>query len=202
MDSSPKTRIDFVRSSVAFAFAAMERRYERLCHLLEHYRIENHDDEIVAVAWDIINWAERLRKLLNHGIGVKASDPWLQSFTRKLKPVEQMRHFIEHLPESVEGCLSEKIPLFGYVSAYCTNESYNGYDVVVAVASPFRAQDIRDPDLYLETNIDFHPPVDRVCFRVGKHRMNLTNFMALVRDGHTQFDQRTKIGEPGSVRLS
>ncbi len=191
MNPSPKTRIDFVQSSVAFAFAAMERRYERLYRLLERYHIENQDDEIVALAWDIINWAERLRKLLNHGIGVKASDPWLQSFTRALEPIEQMRHVIEHLPGSVEDCLSEKIPLFGCVSAYSSMGRENSYGIVVAVASPMDAQEVAN-GLYLKTNIDFHPPVDQVCFQVAKHRMNLTNFMALVRDGHTQFEERTK----------
>ena len=196
MNSSPKTRIDFVQSSVAFTFSAMERRYERLCDLLEDYRVKNHDDEIVAVAWDIIDWAERLRTLLHHGTGVKASDPWLQWFKRELAPVEQMRHVIQHLPGSVEECLSEKVPLFGCVSAYCSNESRNGYDIVVAVASPLGVQEIGDPSLYLKTNIDFHPPVDQVCFQVGKHRMNLTVFMTLVRDGHMQFEQRTKTGRP------
>jgi hypothetical protein len=196
MNSSPKTRIDFVQSSVVFTFAAIERRYERLCDLLEHYPIENHDDETVAVAWDIIDWAERLRTLLHHATGVKASDPWLRSFRRELAPVQQMRNVIQHLPGSVEECLRAKVPLFGFVSAYCLDPKANGYCIVVAVASPSQAQEISDPSLYLQANIVFHPPVDQVCFQVGKHRVNLTNFMAIVRNGRIQFEQRTKVGTP------
>jgi len=196
MNSSPKTRIHFVQRSVTFAFAAIERRYERLCYLLQHYHVDCQDDEIVSLAWDIIDWAERLRTLLHHGIGVKASDPWLQWFTRELAPVESMRHIIQHLPGSVEECLREKSPLFGYVWAYCSSrEDENSYDIIVAVASPLSAQDNANLRIFGKIEIDFHPPVDQVCFQVGKHRMNLTNFMMLVRDGHMRFDQRTITGQ-------
>ena len=190
MRSTKEMRIEFVRASIEFTFCSIKRRYIRLCELLQKYSVHNEDDEIIATAWDIVDWSERLRGLLSHATGIPSNDPWLNWFRRELEPIEKMRHIIQHLRGSLEACLEDKTALFGTVSAYCSNAEQTAYDIVVAVASPFRSQEVANNSEYLETEINFHPPVDQVRLRVGRHRINLTNFINLINDGHNKFVER------------
>lgn len=174
-------------NSISFVFSTLRRRYRHLCDLLQQYHVQNEDDEIISTVWDIIDWSDRLRKLLNHGAGINKSEQWYRSIVKGIEPVEKMRNIVQHISGSLEECLRKRTPLFGYLYAFCSGDQLSKGHIVVVLPSGHKAQDIAQNAVYINVGIDFHPPVDHIHFFIGEQRLNVTNLMRLISAGEKNF---------------
>ena len=179
-----------ILNAVAFCFEQIEARYDRLCELLLQSKRENRFHEIISTAWDLIDWVERLRKLLGKGAGIKKKEEWYQVAMRVLAPAEDLRHFLQHFDNSVEECLDKNVSVFGSVSAYCAEG--DGYGVVIASSDWERPGTLADGEIWLKTDIDFHPPIDQIVLSVGGRKAHLTNLFLLIRQIKASFDDYVK----------
>ena len=115
---------DGIYYSVKMARTAYNSLVERLCTLANSQYKE--DKEIpylaelaVTEAWSIVDSLFRLYQLLNHTPGLKQNAPELVLFYRKIKPIEDLRHSIQHLDEYLEQYSRDEIPAWGRLTWVC-----------------------------------------------------------------------------------
>ena len=86
-------------ASVVFSMRQIKNRFEAIeKEVCSHYISVDH---IISLGWDMIDWSERLRKLLHVGRGFKKKDEWCQSILNDLGDLEEVRHFIQHFDREV-----------------------------------------------------------------------------------------------------
>ena len=172
-------------NSLEFTFTQIESRYNALVG--EFLRYEDTNQSIgVSLAWDIVDWCERLRKLLGLGAGLKKKEQWYVDVFSHLECVEEARHFIQHFDKSINSNLEEAVPPLGHVTALML--SNGGFDVKIMNAGSF----------YLEKGEKFKiggfkmpdsivPPVDHVSLFVGQHAVNLSELFRAVMKAKEEF---------------
>lgn len=87
--------------AVVFAMEQVINRYETLEKELCAHRLN--PPYILSLGWDITDWAEKLRKLLGLGRGLRKRDEWFKSIIIELKPLENVRHIIQHFDRSLNN---------------------------------------------------------------------------------------------------
>lgn len=97
-DIDPKTYNLFV--AIVFAMDQIKFRYESIeKEICSHY--QSNTSQILALGWDVIDWAEKLRKLLNVGRGLKKKDDWFKEIDTILSSLKGIRNFIQHFDKEI-----------------------------------------------------------------------------------------------------
>lgn len=202
IDSTTLTRrAHTILNGIAFVFDQIESRYDLIHAYLLKYPETPRDEVVLGLAWDIIDWVERLRKLLGHGAGLKKKERWYKDAVARLAPAEVIRGQLQHFDRSIEFCLKNQLSVFGHLSAYVITPDHSGYFGVVAVANRERREGLRDNEVWMETVIDFHPPVDRMILSVGGGNANLTvlhRHLNSMRESFDDYVSRTYGGTNGT----
>lgn len=109
-DMNPKTYNLFV--AIVFAMDQIKFRYESI-----EKEICSHDksdtSQILALGWDVIDWAEKLRKLLNVGRGLKKKENWFKEIDKALLSLKDVRNFIQHFDQEIKKPDSIDIAVMG-----------------------------------------------------------------------------------------
>lgn len=109
-------------ASVVFSMRQIKNRYEAIeKEVCSHYVSPDH---IVSLGWDMIDWSERLRKLLHMGRGFKKKDEWCQSILTDLKDLEDVRHFIQHFDREVGKSDQDYLNLIGSLKIQLNRKYY------------------------------------------------------------------------------
>jgi hypothetical protein len=90
-------------------------------------------NDVVSAAWDVVDWADRLRKVLGATAGIKKNEPWFQLVTRALAVVEEVRHFLQHFDASLSTLVTGTYPIMGAVIA--SFRAPDGYYARILIAS-------------------------------------------------------------------
>lgn len=174
-------------NALDFAMSQAEKRYIPIANDLLRKPIERQTDS-VSLAWDFIDWSDRIRKLLGHGAGLKKRDPWFKEFKAVLNEVEEARHFIQHFDKSINTYLEESIPPLGYVTGIVATK--DGIFSVGDTAGSF----------YIEGGVPFQfnvgvvpekvePPIDSIHLHIGNEQVNLTQtYKAIVKAKHNFYE--------------
>jgi len=114
---------DGIYYSVKRARSAYKSLVEILCELAltncQDKELEDLAEPAVTEAWSIVDSLNRLYQLLNHTPGLKQNAPELVLFYRKVKPIEDLRHSIQHLDRYLEQYSRDKIPAWGRLTWVC-----------------------------------------------------------------------------------
>lgn len=190
IDDIPKARVEararITLNAIVFVFDAIGVAYNRLTILLISSRGRDLGDQIIACCWDIIDWTERLRKLLGYGAGIKKKEDWFKALMKAVAPAEEIRHTLQHLDGHMEYCLKESLPTVGHLVAYVINEKGNGFDIMISLPSGFKNDGTDKLAAYVKVKISFEPPVTAATFFVGDKRINLTVMFHAIEEGRKQ----------------
>ena len=97
-DMDPKVYNLFV--AIVFAMEQIKFRFESIeKEVCSHYQANT--SQILALGWDVIDWAEKLRKLLNVGRGLKKKDDWFKEIDTFLSSLKDVRNFIQHFDKEI-----------------------------------------------------------------------------------------------------
>ncbi|MEC8485364.1 MAG: hypothetical protein VXY99_16225, partial [Pseudomonadota bacterium] len=97
-EMEPKTYNLFV--AIVFAMDQIKFRYESIeKEICSGYRSDT--SQMLALGWDILDWAVKLRKLLLVGRGIKKSDYWFKAIITELDTLTDARNFIQHFDREV-----------------------------------------------------------------------------------------------------
>ena len=109
-------------ASVIFSMRQVKNRYDAIeKEVCSHYVSPNH---VVSLGWDMIDWSERLRKLLHVGRGFKKKDVWCQSILNDLKDLEDVRHFTQHFDREVGKSDQSYLDLMGSLRVKLNRKYY------------------------------------------------------------------------------
>lgn len=172
-------------NSIEFVFDQIENRYGSLVHAFIRY--EEIDKSIgVSIAWDIIDWSDRLRKLLGFGAGLKKKEGWYIEICSHLGCVEDARNFIQHFDRSINANLGASIPPLGHVTALIPVA--RGFEVKVMNAGSFyieKGQDFKVGSFKIPKNIE--SPVDHISLFIGEHSVNLSELFRGIKNSRERF---------------
>jgi hypothetical protein len=172
-------------NSLEFTFDQIENRY---CGLVGVFlRYESADQSVgVSLAWDVIDWCEKLRKLLGYGAGLKKNGEWYIEVVSNLKCVEEARHIIQHFDKNINSNLSSAQPPLGHVTALIPSNS--GFNVKIMNAGSFyleKGEEFKIGGFKMPSLID--PPVDHVTLFVGEHAVNLSELFRAIMKAKESF---------------
>lgn len=175
-------------NSLEFVFSQINTRYELL---VEHFLLHDESDQSIGVslAWDIIDWSDRLRKLLGNGAGLKKKEDWYVEIISHLESVEDARHFIQHFDRSLNANLAESKPPLGHVSALFPREN-NAFEVKVKNAGSFyleKGERFKLGGFRMPASIEF--PVDHISIFIGEHSVNLSELSRAVMRANKSFTE-------------
>ena len=108
-------RAAFSIEALVILIKMVDLSYERLFYLLKK-KEQALSEDISMHAWLVVGNMNRLRCLIDKVSGIKKSEPWFQSFTRKVKIVEKTRHIIEHYDGQINSLQQNVKPLLGHIS--------------------------------------------------------------------------------------
>lgn len=193
-------------NSAAFVINQIERRYEVLeSELLQYDEFKRrigsekpkpgsmsldmgyqHGNSLVAQAWDLVDWIERLRKIMGKVSGVKKNAPWLRNLVKGLKPTEELRHFIQHFDRSLSVILDGSYPLMGSLIAFfsCKGQPY----VRVLISTPARYagdQHVHISGFLLPKELG--DSVGEVTLSVANQHLNISQMVNMVREARSSF---------------
>jgi hypothetical protein len=131
------TKVDEQRrlflEGIIFIIDTIDKRYELILHLLEPYAPEVND--VMRDAWIIADNMYRLKLVIDNAPGIDKSTPSYQLITRKLSPVEPLRHFIEHYDHSLQYIYRDIKPVVGHLGYLKLHEGKKIGSVIIIPGS-------------------------------------------------------------------
>lgn len=142
----------------AFVFSINEarRRFLRIKNLLLEYDKKEQDsnmitdgqcsislgcpfrNEIVSLAWDVVDWLERSRKIFGSLAGIPKKDQRYVSVMNALLPATKYRHMLQHYDSDVITTLVKNtFPLMGAVLAAYSDEKHNYGRVIISTPARY-----------------------------------------------------------------
>lgn len=98
-------------ASVIFSMRQIKNRYEAIeKEVCSHYVSPDH---IVSLGWDMVDWCEKLRKLLGLGRGFKKKDEWCKNILSDLDALKDVRNFMQHFDREVNKSNQSYLNLLG-----------------------------------------------------------------------------------------
>lgn len=97
--------------SVEFAMKQIKNRFEAIEKEVCSHHIS--PDHLISLGWDMIDWSEKLRKLLEVGRGFKKKDDWCKRILAELEDLKNVRHFIQHFDGEVGRSEQSYLNLIG-----------------------------------------------------------------------------------------
>ncbi|WP_028875668.1 hypothetical protein [Teredinibacter turnerae] len=172
-------------NSLEFVFSQIENRYQSLAY--QFLSNKEADQSVgVSLAWDIVDWSERLRKLLGFGAGLKKKDVWYTEILSHLDYVEDVRHFIQHFDRSINTNLEASIPPLGHVTALIPSD--RGYNVKIMNAGSFyleKGEKYKIGGFKVPASVEY--PVDHISLFIGAHSVNLSELYRAVAKAKGSF---------------
>jgi len=181
----PRARIAL--NGVLFVFGRIREEYERLIYLLISSRRQDLGDQIIACAWNIVDWAEKLRKLLGYGAGIKKRDNWFKELEKAIAPAEEIRHSLQHIDKHMEECFKASLPSVGFLISYVMGENGQGYDIMVSIPSGSKCDGTDKLSAYIKVNIAFTPPVIAATLFIADKQINVTEMVSAAILGEKAF---------------
>lgn len=109
-------------ASVVFSMRQIKNRYETIeKEVCSHYLSPDH---IISLGWDMIDWSEKLRKLLEVGRGFKKKDEWCKSILADLDDLKDVRNFIQHFDREVGKSDQSHLNLIGSLKVRLNGKYY------------------------------------------------------------------------------
>lgn len=109
-------------ASVVFSMRQVRNRYDAIeKEVCSHYVSPNH---IVSLGWDMIDWSEKLRKLLEKGRGFKKKDEWCRSILTDLGGLKDVRNFMQHFDNEVTRSDQSYLDLIGTLEVRLNGKCY------------------------------------------------------------------------------
>ena len=175
--------------AIDFAFKSAIDRYARLEGILLEYPPVSDGTNAISMGWDMLDWCEKTRKLIEVGSGFKKKAEWCQTFIRKIRPIENVRSFIQHLDKELSLCTKESLPLLGLLSASVQFPKERGYCILVALPDGHKHEHTQEKDqvLCFDTQEPFSPPIDHIRMMIGQYRLDLTRMNAIMTEGRKCF---------------
>ena len=138
-------------------------------------------NEIVGLTWDLIDWLDRVRKLLQIIAGAKREQqPWYRSAMQALGQVEEVRHVLQHFDERMKEFIEGEYPLHGAVTATFPGRLAPTHTRIL-LSTPARFAGDRSITI---AQVDFLPKVegevDGVIFSIGRRSIDLSEVMRVL----------------------
>lgn len=93
-------------------------------------------NEIVGLAWDVVDWMDRLRKIMAGVSGVKKNTRWYRNIVESLKHAESLRNLFQHFDSSLKMFVTGTYPVMGSLAAAYPSDT--GPYVRVLISTPAR----------------------------------------------------------------
>lgn len=186
-------------NAIAFAFNQIAERYEKILEILGEIdagadtlgpngvAIElayPRRNELVGLAWDFVDWANRLGKLLHAAAGVKKSDPWFGAMSRALSATKDVREYMQHFDGSLSELLSGCYPIGGSVTAwYGTFEMLHGRVIVSTPARFAGDSEVTISGYSLPT--DMPDAISHVTLSVASRSINISKVFSQIDGAKT-----------------
>lgn len=146
------------------------------------------NNSVVGAAWDIIDWMERLRKVLSVSAGIKKNDDWYRAIMSDLPQVEEVRHFLQHFDCQIGKLVDGSYPLMGSVIARYPLE--NGSYTRILMSTPIRYAD--DNKILVRgfvVPIAMEGDVDCIVLSIAEKWINISLLMTSLRKAQKRFAQ-------------
>jgi hypothetical protein len=109
-------------ASVIFSMRQIKNRYEAIeKEVCSHYVSPDH---IVSLGWDMVDWCEKLRKLLEVGRGFKKKDEWCKNILSDLDDLKDVRNFMQHFDREVNKSDQNYLNLLGLLKVQLNGKYY------------------------------------------------------------------------------
>lgn len=165
-----KNNIVFLKESLLNLIEMVEVGYSRLVQLLNNYSSVS-QEEIIMQAWCVIGNLNRLRCLIRKGLGIKKKEPWFQLFARKIKGVEDSRHFIEHYDEKIDNLILMVKPLLGHLS-WIIYEGDKKLNVLIVI--PGRLRKYKNLTIVNPAGKNIRAKIDHITYFLGNYELNIS----------------------------
>lgn len=196
-EADPKSKRTYVTvNAFAFALNQAELRFKKLEALLLEFHTTQLSEkplgpqqvtlemgykkrnEIVALAWDVIDWLERTRKIFGAITGVPKKNDFYSSIMKLLEPAETFRQILQHYDsEVVRRAVTDMYPIMGSVIAtFRLGDSWSGR---VLLSTPARF--IGDKEIcvagakFIESGMK--GDIDGITLSVTNHAVNISEIL-------------------------
>ncbi len=188
-------------NACAFAHRQVVMRYERLTELLLQYDstkdpIEQppcrhaggftstikmdigypRGNEIVGLAWDLVDWLERFRKCFAAIVGIPDRQQLYRRFEDAFAQIARARNAAQHFDRELDKCATQSYLLMGAVSALYASPT--GPYCRIVISTPFRSvyhKDVRGLGVVTLTELD--APIGGICFSLSDTTVDLSAVM-------------------------
>lgn len=194
-----KKRIYASINAVVFMLNRIERRYVELERMFIEYDVVKvrsqgalahrkcvidigyeHGNHMVSLAWDLVDWCDKLRRVLGSPAGLEKKLDWYKRLVKILRNTEDMRHFLQHYNAELERFVVGSFPLMGTVYA-CFQSSDGLYTRVIPstpIASAYH-EDVRICGFEIPDHLA--SPFGNLCFSIATMALNLSEVVAKLR---------------------
>ena len=144
-------------------------------------------NDLVSAAWDVVDWIDRLRKVLGAVAGVKRKEDWYRETMKAVGCAKQMRDFFQHYDRSLTTFVDGGYPLMG--SVVCSFPADNGgaYRRVV-MATPVRYAG--DPGVCvggIAKTAHASGKVSSIILSIADRFIDLSDVTSTLREGQRHF---------------
>lgn len=193
-------RIYATLNAIVFVLNQLDRRYAELVKMFHEYRKRKAQDEesvggpqritmdigylhgnyMVSLAWDIVNWCDRLRKIARVTAGIRRKDEWFQKLESTLEITKDVRNFLQHYDGEINAFVSESYPLMGSISAHFpTRGGWHAYAIMSTPIKSVYHKDFKISSFAVPSTID--GDIDLVTFSIAEKSLNLTDLATKLR---------------------
>jgi len=160
------------------------QKYEAIYQIIDQGKTDM-NREVVLLTWELIDWLDRTREILNVGAGLKKKEPELQLLTRSLKNAKPLRNTLQHFKEFLPRSMKSDFAPLGAVSAIHKLDDET-FDVFVYNAGIVRGKtdmgQVKMPEEFFD-NVDFVTlQIDNKSVNVSQIVRKLLPFYSRLRD--------------------
>lgn len=198
-DSELPQRVFVSINMAVFIFNTLERKFQEIEGILEEYHCltkasvisdgehklwvtwgYEKGDTLIETSWSIIDWGEKLRKILSSITGIKKNERWYKELIASLEKTKSIRNTIQHIDREIKNYISDSTPLMGVVSAQFPLPK--GRVTYVISSSTFKSPYKDHINIYgIEATEARSDGMGSVIFSISKKSFNFTSFMAEIR---------------------
>lgn len=140
-------------------------------------------NSVVGKCWELIDWIDRLRKLLGYAAGLKKREDWYKNLVRALESIKHVRHFIQHFDGELNKYVASSFPLMGSIIAFFP--ANDGVYMEINVSSPTKTP--YDNKIVITKNYVFPESItgeiNNITFCLESNTINLSNLFLSIQKG-------------------
>lgn len=167
-------------------------------HRILHYCRENADasnseaDEVMVLdAWAFIDVVKRLRSVLEHTPGLKAS-LLLRLFLKSTEEIPSFRHHVQHIEERMAETAKTGGPIWGSFSWACLDPDGKRFKICAYV--PGRLATAKGIPVVNPAGREFHDEIDHFEMTVGIITLNLSDIFRNVETLKSCYESSLALG--------